>query len=72
VYSEGPLKEFEHGSRYLTAVLSFIGVEWIRTILMEGMDQDKAKAETRRNEALAEAERVAELLAADKGAIIDY
>lgn len=72
VYSEGPLKEFEHGSRYLTAVLSFIGVDWIRTIRMEGMDQDKARAETRRSEALAEAERMAELLVVDKGAIIDY
>lgn len=65
VYSEGPLKEFEHGSRYLTAVLSFIGVDWIRTIRMEGMDQDKARAETRRSEALAEAERMAELLVVD-------
>jgi FMN-dependent NADH-azoreductase len=68
VYSEGPLKEFEHGSRYLSAVLSFIGVDRIRTILMEGMDGDKALAETRRNEAIAEAERMAELLAADGSA----
>lgn len=39
VYSYGPLKEFEHGSRYLKSVLSFIGVERIESILMEGMDK---------------------------------
>ena len=66
VYSEGPLKEFEHGSRYLSAVLSFIGVDWIRSIRMEGMDQDKARAEARLSEARAEAERLAALLVAGR------
>jgi FMN-dependent NADH-azoreductase len=65
VYSEGPLREFEHGSRYLSSVLTFIGVDSIRLILMEGMDQNKARAEERRNQALTEAERISEWLVAD-------
>ena len=55
IYSDGSLRDFEHGSRYLKSVLSFIGVERIETIYMESMDQGAAQAEARRLEALKEA-----------------
>jgi len=62
IYSEGPLKEFEHGSRYLKSVLSFIGVACIEAILMQGMDKDAAMAEANRRKALTEAARIARKL----------
>lgn len=62
IYSEGPLKDFEHGSRYLQSVLSFIGVTCIETILMEGMDKDASLAETNLRKALTEADRIARKL----------
>ncbi|GGD50599.1 FMN-dependent NADH-azoreductase [Paenibacillus nasutitermitis] len=64
VYSSGPLKEFEHGSRYLYSVLSFIGVERIETIYMEGMDRDTNKdaARGKKDRALNKAIEIARTL----------
>lgn len=65
VYSRGPLMPFEHGSRYLRAVLSFIGVKWIETILMEGMDTAREEREMKRRRAMEQAEQAAALLFAE-------
>ncbi|WP_251564283.1 FMN-dependent NADH-azoreductase [Paenibacillus pasadenensis] len=59
VYSYGPLKEFEHGSRYLTSVLSFIGVDRIETIYMEGMDKNKDEAQEKKHQAVTRAVELA-------------
>lgn len=60
IYSHGPLQSFEHGSRYLHSVLSFIGVERIETILMEGMDIAPDERKTKLKRAMEQAECLAE------------
>lgn len=67
VYSRGPLEPFEHGSRYLRSVLSFIGVERITTILMEGMDTAREDRESKRRRAMEQAELAAASLFAESG-----
>ncbi|WP_186438170.1 FMN-dependent NADH-azoreductase [Cohnella terricola] len=62
VYTTGPLREYEHGSRYLKSVLSFIGVERIETILMEGMDKSGGDATEKRNQAIERAVELAKTL----------
>lgn len=57
VYSEGHLQGFEHGSRYLSSVLTFLGVEQIETILLEGMDTRAGERENQRARALDKAEQ---------------
>lgn len=60
IYSHGPRRSFEHGSRYLRSVLSFIGVERIETILMEGMDIAPDERTAKLERAMEQAERLAE------------
>jgi len=67
VYSRGPLAPFEHGSRYLQSVLSFIGVERITTILMEGMDTALEEREAKRRRAMELADLAAASLFAETG-----
>lgn len=67
VYSRGPLQRFEHGSRYLRDVLTFIGVERIETIVLEGMDTAREEREAKRRRAMEEAERLADALFAEPG-----
>lgn len=62
IYSQGPLANYEHGSRYLTSVLSFIGVDRIETILMEGMDLSPERAANERERAMQEAAELARRL----------
>jgi len=64
IYSEGPLRHAEHGSRYLKSVLSFIGITKIHTIYMEGMDKDRDRSVRMREQALRQAEDLAGQLAA--------
>lgn len=67
VYSRGPLQRFEHGNRYLRDVLTFIGVERIETIVLEGMDTAREEREAKRRRAMEEAERLADALFAEPG-----
>jgi FMN-dependent NADH-azoreductase len=61
IYTEGPYKAFEHQESYLKAVLPFIGITDIQTVVAEGtsMGPDKAAA------ALAGAKKQATKVAAD-------
>ncbi len=59
VYTSGPLRDFEHGSRYLASVLTFIGVERIETVYMEGMDKHRHEAEAIKQRAIAEVQEIA-------------
>ncbi|MCL5057070.1 MAG: FMN-dependent NADH-azoreductase [Actinobacteria bacterium] len=36
-YSQGPAKDFEFGDRYIRAILTFLGVESIESVIVEGM-----------------------------------
>lgn len=38
IYSTGPMADFEFGDRFLTKVLSFLGMEVMDTVFAEGMD----------------------------------
>jgi len=58
VYSEGPAAGFEFGDRYLSALLTFLGVQIDETVIVEGMalmpdqaDQIKSKAVEKAREA---------------------
>jgi FMN-dependent NADH-azoreductase len=62
VYTTGPLRDYEHGSRYVKSVLSFIGVGRIETILMEGMDKSGEDAAAKRNRAIERAVELASTL----------
>lgn len=64
VYSHGPLKDLEHGSRYLSSVLGFLGVEPIERILMEGMDMTATDKAAVRKRAMAQASVIAAELCA--------
>lgn len=59
VYSTGPAKDFEFGNRYITAVLTFLGVPDIKSILIEGMAQTPDKAEEIKAKAIERAKQVA-------------
>lgn len=38
IYTEGPMKEFEMGDRYIRKALQFLGVNMMDTIVAEGLD----------------------------------
>ncbi|MED4587010.1 NAD(P)H-dependent oxidoreductase [Brevibacillus choshinensis] len=59
VYSHGPLHEYEHGSCYLKSVLSFIGIDKIETVYMEGMDKDVEQRDIKRRQAFEQVDRIA-------------
>lgn len=59
IYSEGPAKEMEFGDRYLRAVLSFLGVPSIESIIIEGTAQLPNEAESIKERAIAQAKEVA-------------
>lgn len=44
-YSEGPTKELEFADRYLRAVMNFVGIKDVETVVAEGMAFDPSKAE---------------------------
>lgn len=58
VYSDGPMKAFEHQGSYLQAVLSFLGITDVESIIAEGVAMGPEKA----GAALAQAQQKAALL----------
>ncbi|HBV98134.1 MAG: FMN-dependent NADH-azoreductase [Peptococcaceae bacterium BICA1-7] len=44
IYSQGPMKEFEFGDSYIRAILTFLGVETIESVIVEGMAYAPDKA----------------------------
>lgn len=59
IYSEGPAKEMEFGDRYLHAVLGFLGIPSVESVIAEGMAQMPEKAEEIKKKAMAEAKQAA-------------
>jgi FMN-dependent NADH-azoreductase len=59
IYSEGPAKEMEFGDRYLKAVLGFIGITDIQSVIAEGMAAFPNEAEGIKEKAIKQAEEVA-------------
>lgn len=59
VYSEGPGKDFELGDRYMRTILSFLGISYIKSIIVEGIAQAPDQAEKIKSQAIAEAKEVA-------------
>jgi FMN-dependent NADH-azoreductase len=66
VYSEGPAQEFEFGDRYLRAVLTFLGVPSIESVIAEGMTQMPNDAENIKAKAIERAKAAAKNFAALK------
>lgn len=59
VYSEGPAQDLEFGDKYIRALLSFLGIPLIKSIIIEGTAQDPAQAEAIKSRALQRAAQVA-------------
>jgi FMN-dependent NADH-azoreductase len=59
IYSEAPMNEFEFGDRYLKAVLGFIGITDVQSIIVEGMAQFPNEAEGIKEKAIKQAQEVA-------------
>lgn len=58
-YSEGPAKAFEFGDSYIRAILTFLGVSSIESVIAEGMAQAPDKAEDIKAAAIDRAKQVA-------------
>ncbi len=63
VYSKGPAREFEFGDRYIRALLSFLGIPEINSIIVEGMAQAPDKAEEIKARAIEQAKQAARAFA---------
>lgn len=63
IYSEGPAKDMEFGDRYLKAVLSFLGVPSVESVIVEGMAQMPEKAEEIKQKAIENAREAAKKFA---------
>ena len=59
VYSEGPAVEKEFGDRYLRAIMDFVGIENVDSIVVEGMNQMPNEAESIKEKAMARAREIA-------------
>ncbi|RAK17194.1 FMN-dependent NADH-azoreductase [Anoxybacillus vitaminiphilus] len=59
IYSEAPMNEMEFGDRYLKAVLGFIGITDVQSIIVEGMAQFPNEAEGIKEKAIKQAQEVA-------------
>jgi len=59
VYSEGPAKDFELGDRYIRTLLSFLGIQDIKSVIVEGMAQNPDQAEAIKAKAIEQAKQVA-------------
>ena len=60
VYSEGPAKDLEFGDRYMRAILSFLGITMVDSIIVEGIDWMPEKAEGIRAAAIEKARQAAQ------------
>jgi FMN-dependent NADH-azoreductase len=63
IYSEGPAMEMEFGDRYLKAILAFLGVPSVESVIVEGMAQMPDKAEEIKQKAIENAKVVAKRFA---------
>ncbi|SFI85096.1 FMN-dependent NADH-azoreductase [Thermoflavimicrobium dichotomicum] len=59
VYSEGPARDSEFGDRYIRAVLNFLGVTNVESVIVEGMNQMPQEAESIKAKAIEHAREVA-------------
>lgn len=59
VYSEGAAKDFEMGNRYIKTVLGFLGVQAVKSLLIEGMAQAPVEAEKIKAIAVEQAKEIA-------------
>ena len=59
VYSEGPAQGLEFGDKYIRAILTFLGVPSIESVIAEGMNQTPDKAEEIKAKALDQAKQMA-------------
>ncbi|WP_425804570.1 FMN-dependent NADH-azoreductase [Desulfitobacterium sp. Sab5] len=59
VYSEGPTRDFEFGDKYIRALLTFLGIPSIESIIIEGTAQDPTQAEAIKSKALQRGVQVA-------------
>lgn len=59
MYATGPAREFEFGNRYITALLTFLGVPDIKSIFVEGMAQAPDQAKEIKTKAIEHAKQVA-------------
>lgn len=59
IYEEETAIEREFGDRYLRAVMSFVGIEDVQSIIVEGMNQMPDEAEDIKEKAMAHAREVA-------------
>jgi FMN-dependent NADH-azoreductase len=66
IYSEGPAKEMEFGDRYIRAILTFVGVPDIESIIVEGMAQMPNEAENIKARAIEKAKDVAKNFARER------
>ena len=58
-YSEGPASEVEMGDRYVKAILNFMGIETVQSVIIEGHAFDPSKATEIKNKAIDHAVNVA-------------
>lgn len=58
-YSEGPAKDFEFGDKYMRAILTFLGVTSIKSLIIEGIAQTPNKAAEIKSKGLEEANKIA-------------
>jgi len=63
VYSEGPAREMEFGDRYWRAVMHFIGITDVASVIAEGMAQKPDEAEAIKAQAVERAREVAKQFA---------
>lgn len=66
VYAQGPAKDFEFGDRYVRALLNFLGITDVQSIIVEGMNQTPDKAEEIKAKAIEQAKKIAADFAREK------
>lgn len=59
-YSEGAMRDLEFGDRYIKAIMSFLGINMVDSVVVEGIDHMPQEADRIRGEALKRAETAAQ------------
>jgi FMN-dependent NADH-azoreductase len=59
-YSSGPAQDIEFGDRYIRALLNFLGVTAVQSLIAEGMAQNPEKAEEIKKHAIEKAMQLAQ------------
>jgi FMN-dependent NADH-azoreductase len=63
IYAQGPMRDFEFGDRYIRAILTFLGVESIESVIIEGADHLPDKAAEIKARAMEKAREAAQRFA---------